>query len=135
MLHRGRWLLLFVVVALVLATLGTPAHAQTANPINHIIVVYMENWSFDSLYGLFPGANGIDNAANAAPQVDKTGKVYDTLPAPLNINNRDKDGKAQPDTRFPSNLPNKPFLMNQYAPTSDLIGDMVHRYYQEQYQI
>jgi phospholipase C len=22
--------------------------------VNHIIVVYQENWSFDSLYGLFP---------------------------------------------------------------------------------
>ena len=95
----------------------------------------MENWSFDSLYGTLPGANGIDNAANAAPQVDKTGKVYDTLPVPLNSNQRDSNGKAQPDPRFPATLPNKPFLMNQFAPTSDLIGDMVHRYYQEQYQI
>jgi phospholipase C len=26
--------------------------------IKHIIVIYQENWSFDSLYGRFPGADG-----------------------------------------------------------------------------
>src|SRR5215475_10629235 len=105
--RNGMIVLTFVLFLLM--ALSLPVQAQstaTPNPINHIIVVYMENWSFDSLYGLFPGANGIDNAANAAPQVDKTGKVYDTLPAPLNSNNRDSNGKAQPDTRFPANLPN-----------------------------
>src|SRR5216683_3002751 len=109
MSHRSRWMLLFVVMTLVIAALGSPAHAQMTNPINHIIVVYMENWSFDTLYGTFPGANGIANAANAAPQVDKTGKVYDTLPPPLNSNKKDKDGKYTIDARFPANLPNKPF--------------------------
>ena len=42
--------------------------------IDHIIVVYQENWSFDSLYGYFPGVNGLINAHNAAyPQVDAAG--------------------------------------------------------------
>ncbi|MEP7285696.1 MAG: acid phosphatase [Chloroflexota bacterium] len=113
----------------------TPTRAQTPNPINHIIVLYLENWSFDSLYGMFPGANGLANAANAAPQVDKTGKVYDTLPAPLNSNTKDSAGKVLADSRFPADLPNKPFAIDKYVPTSDLIGDMVHRYYQEQLQI
>jgi phospholipase C len=27
--------------------------------IEHFVVIYQENWSFDSLYGLFPGANGL----------------------------------------------------------------------------
>src|SRR5207245_2421682 len=27
--------------------------------INHLIVIYQENWSFDGLYGNFPGANGL----------------------------------------------------------------------------
>ena len=26
--------------------------------LRHIIVIYQENWSFDSLYGQYPGANG-----------------------------------------------------------------------------
>src|SRR2546429_8197436 len=30
--------------------------------IEHIVVIYAENRSFDHLYGLFPGADGIANA-------------------------------------------------------------------------
>ena len=34
-------------------------HSEAAvKNINHIIVIYQENWSFDSLYGQFPGASG-----------------------------------------------------------------------------
>src|SRR5436305_7720035 len=124
MFYRSRWVLAFVVITLVIAALGSPVHAQMTNPINHIIVVYMENWSFDSLYGMFPGANGLANAANAAPQVDKTGKVYDTLPAPLNTNQKDSNGKSVVDPRFPPNMPNKPFEIDKYVPTSDMTGDM-----------
>src|SRR5258708_20011930 len=34
--------------------------------IRHIVVIYQENWSLDSLYGLFPGANGLANASPAS---------------------------------------------------------------------
>ncbi len=113
-----------------------PATAQTGKtPLKHIIVVFLENWSFDSLYGLFPGANGLANAANAAPQVDKSGKAYDTLPAPLNSNQKDTNGKSIPDNRFPANLPNKPFEIDKYVPTSDMTGDLLVSFYPEQYQI
>ena len=30
--------------------------------INHIIIIYQENWSFDGLYGKFPGANNLSCA-------------------------------------------------------------------------
>ncbi len=135
MIRRYRVLLAFVVVTLMLAGIRTSVDAQATNPINHIIVVYMENWSFDALYGTFPGANGISNAGSAAPQVDKTGKVYDVLPPALNSNKKDSNGKATVDDRIPTNLPNKPFELDKYVPITDLTGDMVHRYYQEQYQI
>ncbi len=39
------------------------ALAQLRAKVKHIVVVYQENWSFDSLYGRFPGANGIANAS------------------------------------------------------------------------
>jgi len=29
-------------------------------PINHTIVFFLENHTFDNLYGKFPGANGLD---------------------------------------------------------------------------
>ena len=42
-----------LVLALVLLAVGlsTPAQAQPSNPINHIVVIYLENHSFDNLYG------------------------------------------------------------------------------------
>src|SRR5258708_3132849 len=48
--------------------------------LNHIVVVVLEDWSFDSLYGQFAGAEGLANAGNAAIQVDATGSPYATLP-------------------------------------------------------
>ena len=33
--------------------------------IDHIVVIFQENWSFDGQYGKFPGANGIANATGA----------------------------------------------------------------------
>lgn len=51
-------------------------------PIDHIIVVFFENHTFDNLYGLFPGANGLAQAGAAIPQVDLDGEVYPTLPQP-----------------------------------------------------
>ena len=30
--------------------------------VEHLIVIYQENWSFDGLFGKFPGANGLANA-------------------------------------------------------------------------
>jgi phospholipase C len=110
----------------------TPAGtAQGLNKINHIIVIYQENWSFDSLYGDFPGANGIDNAGAALKQVDKTGQPVTTLPQP-------KDTTKKPpvaDPRFPANLPVKPYELSQYVPPNGKIGDLPGGFYQEQAQI
>ena len=47
-------------------------------PINHFVILYMENRSFDGLYGNFPGANGLANAGIAAKQRDKNGEPYQT---------------------------------------------------------
>ena len=49
---------LFLLVVLFLLPNGTLA-AERSHRIKNVIVIYQENWSFDSLYGLFPGANGI----------------------------------------------------------------------------
>lgn len=47
-------------------------------PINHIVVIYLENHTFDNLYGKFPGANGLDQPGAQVPQVDKNGVIYQT---------------------------------------------------------
>ena len=112
---------------------ATVSMAQTngLQKINHVVVIYQENWSFDSLYGKFPGANGLDQAAATTPQVDKDGKPYPTLPQPLNTTFT----PAVPDPRFPADMPVAPFDTTKYVGANQLTGDLVHRYYQEQYQI
>src|SRR5213594_1100458 len=79
-----------------------PASAQDPlERVNHLIVIYQENWSFDSLYGKFPGANGIANAGGRVGQMKKDGTPYTTLPQPLDTSKK----PPVPDARFPTNLP------------------------------
>lgn len=97
-----------------------------AQNIQHVIVIYQENWSFDALYGSFPGANGLANAAATIPQVDRFGNPLTSAPQPTN---------GGPDARFPSSIPIGPYNLNKYIQTSDKTGDIVHRFYTEQLQI
>jgi phospholipase C len=99
--------------------------------IHHVIVVYQENWSFDSLYGRFPGANGFQNAAPTIPQLDLTGNPILTLPQPLN---------GGPDPRFPPlsgqpALPVRPYDITRFVQANETTGDIIHRFYHEQLQI
>jgi len=50
---------------------GSSLDSQLRSKVNHIVVIYQENWSFDSLYGQFPGVNGLANGFDTLPQVDK----------------------------------------------------------------
>ena len=97
----------------VLAALGTLALAlplQAAEPvatkpgfskIKHIVVIYLENHSFDNLYGEFSGANGLSAAgAEQITQVDATGTPYNFLPS------------IPGSSAFPLNLPNN--IFNKY---------------------
>ena len=72
--------------------------------IDHWIVIYQENWSFDGLYGKFPGADGLNHAAAAANQVDKQGKPLRTLPSPST------------DPNIPPGLPVGPYDLSRYVP-------------------
>ncbi|HLY64701.1 MAG TPA: alkaline phosphatase family protein, partial [Chloroflexota bacterium] len=107
------------------------AAAGNKNAIGHIIVIVNENHSFDNLYGMFPGANGISQAKQAPKQVDKNGKPYETLPQPINDY---AQPKAAPDDRFPKDLPNEPFLLNQFVKPGDSFGAAEHKFYEEQDQ-
>ena len=69
------------------------------NNIDHFVVIYQENWSFDSLYGDFPGANGIDNASpESLNQVDRLGTPYSSQ---LRSNNFIRISSAAPQLRTP----------------------------------
>ena len=115
--------------------------------IGHIVVIYQENWSFDSLYGLFPGADGLANGFGTLPQVDVTASppysalIYQT-PSPLT------GFPLAIDPNFPSingklawsvnhNIPLGPILYDftDYVAGNSLTGDIVHRFYHQQLQI
>src|SRR5437773_4277331 len=50
--------------------------------INHIVVIYEENHSFDNLYGGWEGINGLANADAAhTTQVDQAGQPFNGNPA------------------------------------------------------
>ncbi len=99
--------------------------------INHIIVIFQENWSFDSLYPDFPGANGIANAGAAVHQVDKNGQPLTVLPQPKDTTKK----PPVPDSRFPANLPVQPYDISKYVSPDAKIGDLPGGFYQEQAQI
>jgi phospholipase C len=116
-------------LALILAPACAPAQRAAAargqdpiSRIEHVVVIYLENRSFDNLYGGFAGADGLDAARRAPPQVDLAGRPYRTLP-------------QAPDTPFPQNLPNAPFDIGKFIPPSTPTRDLIHRFYQEQAQI
>jgi phospholipase C len=106
-----------VPLSLVCTAAGNPI-----DRIGHIVVIYMENHSFDSLYGSFPGVEGLSSPAAAINQIDDaTGLPYLTLPSA--------------DPSIPADLPNRPFDLSLYVPADQTTIDLVHRFYQQQQQI
>jgi phospholipase C len=104
--------------------LPSPPASGDITKINHVVVIYLENHSFDNLYGQFAGANGLSNATvQHTIQVDSMDKPYVFLP-PISGT-----------MAFPVNLPNTYFNIDQYIPNDQLTPDVLHRYYQEQLQI
>src|SRR2546429_2139990 len=54
--------------------------ANKLRGVQHIVVIYEENHSFDNLYGGWEGVNGRANAdATHTTQVDEAGSAYDCL--------------------------------------------------------
>jgi len=121
-------------------TVGASAASPTASQavtdkqlqkIQHVVVIYGENRSFDNLYGLFPGANGIADAKLGVVQVDNDGTPLARLPDVW---------KGKPPVADPSypRLPNQPFRLDDaqvHKPFTVETADLVHRFYQNQEQI
>lgn len=116
-------------LALAAACSNGPNDAQLAK-IDTVVVIYAENRSFDNLYGLFPGANGIANA-NREQTVQRD---HDGTPLPhLTI----WDSHGKPDPRFPQ-LPNGPFRID--APPinkswTEVLPSPIHAFYHNREQI
>src|SRR6201989_3637951 len=130
---------LTILLAMAAVAASPPERKAGLDRIGHIVVLFLENRSFDHLYGMFPGADGVDNAGFAAIQMSALGRPFVTLPAVINNRWLWRGGMppslAGVDTRFLPGLPNGPFRADQFMTLEERTGDMVHRFYQEQEQI
>jgi phospholipase C len=105
-------------------TMGT----APLNAIQHIVIIFLENHSFDNLFGSWPGAEGLASGT-IPPQVGPDGKPYTILPqyAPYPAGVESLAGKM---------IPNGVFDLTKYSfQQGALVNDLLHRFYQEQYQI
>lgn len=128
--HLAKASLMLAYSALSACATTSSQTADGLDAIKHIIVIYAENRSFDNLYGLFPGANGIANAtAEQSSQIDHDGKPFKILP-PIWA------GKSHAAINTP--LPNQPFRIDAEPlnlPLNISTRDLVHRFYQNLEQI
>jgi acid phosphatase len=127
--HRWRASVAGCVVGVVLASSNGSWAADLAK-IETIVIIYAENRSFDHLYGLFPGANGLADASREqSVQRDHDGSELPYLVV------WDSHGKPHP--KFPR-LPNKPFQIDA-EPVSmspdQVILSPIHAYYHNIEQI
>lgn len=99
---------------------------ELRSKIDHIIVIYLENRSFDNLFRGFEGADTSDHPKKTySLQTDSSNHPYNHLPM----------GEKAVQMGFPSPITNAPFLLDTYRSQHEMIPDMVHRFYQNQLQI
>ncbi|HEY0529703.1 MAG TPA: acid phosphatase [Gemmatimonadaceae bacterium] len=101
-----------------------PPPATGINRIDHVVIIYLENRSFDHLYGEFPGAEGLDaaRASAQATQLDSAERPYSSLPQP----------QGSP---APNGLPNAPYNFDQFVSPSTPTRGLLHLFYEEIAQI
>lgn len=114
---------------------------EALGKISHVVVVYLENRSFNNLFGAYPGVNGIETAIRSGAHIqrDFNGKVYDILPqphgaGPFDVSDNAADIRA---IKLPD-LPNMPFAIDRLDPrarTGVNTRDLVHRFYTNRAQI
>ena len=106
--------------------------SQTAKlaRIQTLVVIYAENHSFDNLYGLFPGANGISRATpGQMTQLDHDGRPLRELIV--------FGGDGKPAAGFPR-MPNRPFRIDAppvNRPPTVVVPSPIHDYFYHQEQI
>ena len=164
---------------------ASPGNAtrQKLDKINHIVVIYEENHSFDNLYGGWEGVNGPQNAGPAHTlQINQSGAPFQCLyQDDANLQARSAANPSAPlsatctdtttSTAFPSHFANAPFTIDDFIKPTDVTcppvlsafsfpnglrnpginpvtglpvagarpggctRDIVHRFYEEQFQL
>ena len=128
-----KWIaLLSLAIAALAGCASTGTGQRGIERIEHIVVIYAENRSFDHLYGSFPGAEGIAQAtAEQKTQLDRDGKPLPHLPATYS--------GGKPVSKLPTaGLPNGPFRIDA-PPINGRLDEVLpspwHLYYQNREQI
>ncbi|MFS2020725.1 acid phosphatase, partial [Massilia sp. CT11-108] len=111
--------------------------------VKNVVVIYLENRSFNNLFADFPGLAQPLPAANAVPQKDRDGSVLPELPkiwggmVPARQNIGGTDYLIREDDI--QHLPNAPFRLTDAAgkplPEAIVTRDLWHLFYQNQMQI
>ncbi len=168
MLRRRLVLSVLVLVAVAVVPAGgaaaSGAGSDPLSRVNHIVVIYQENHSFDNLYGGWEKVNGLGDAPRRrTTQVTQAGTPYGCLlQNDVNLTSPPLSarctGTTPTGTEFSSHFRNRPFTIDDYIPPTattcpppgvsaangvlngtGLPGgctrDLVHRFYQEQYQL
>jgi len=131
----------FPIVAVALIAPYTPTSAQPPQGIDklsHILVIYLENRSFDHLFGEFLGADGISNAGSAAIQRNRAGEPYAKLPPVLDPFKVAKNPIGLYALPAIENLPNRLFAIDglPYGVTvKTYTRDLIHAFYTNKAQI
>ena len=82
-MRRRQFILGILTFLLAVAQAHAQSTADKLRAFDRVVIIFMENRSFDNVFGNFPGANGLANAGAAARQLQANGVAYDTLPRPL----------------------------------------------------
>ncbi len=122
----------FIALALLAGCGSSAATPSGLDRIDHIVVIYAENRSFDHLYGLFPGAEGIARRDRRAEDAARPRRHAVAAPAAC-VRARQTRSRA-----FPPALPNGPFRID--APPingryDEVLPSPWHLYYQNSEQI
>ena len=122
--RRRALVVIAAAVAAVTMTSGAGAGRGTdqLRKVNHIVVIYEENHSFDNLYGSWEGVNGLANADPAHTiQVDQNGTPYSCL-FQLDVNLTSPplstvcSGVTPKGVAFNSHFLNAPFTIGDFIP-------------------
>jgi acid phosphatase len=111
--------------------------------VSNVVVIYAENRSFDNLYGLYPGANGIpgvntSGTGTIAPQVDRTTGTPVLAKLPQTWGGVTAGGQTPVVTQAQSDgIANAPFRIDQKygLPLTIVTRDLYHRFFENQMQI
>src|SRR5262245_39613548 len=123
---RGVAVALIVGSFVMLPTVGTaggkadpPGHDKLSK-IDHIVVIYEENHSFDNLYGGWEGVNGVDNAQPSnTTQISQSGAPYECLlQNDVNLTSPPLTPTC-PATTPTSAFANKPFTIDDFIASGD----------------